>query len=76
MLVDTDILIWYLRGHVPAATFLRSCQPITISVVTYMELVQGARNKEELQALRKTIQQWKWQVFPLQEATSNRAALL
>ncbi len=57
MLIDTDILIWYLRGHVLAATFLRSRQPVTISVVTYMELIQGARNKEELQALRKTIQQ-------------------
>ena len=75
MLIDTDILIWYLRGHVLAATFLRSRQPVTISVVTYMELIQGARNKEELQALRKTIQQWHWQVLPLQEAISSRAAL-
>lgn len=75
MLIDTDILIWYLRGHVLAATFLRSHQPVTISVVAYMELIQGARNKEELQALRKTIKQWHWQVLPLQEAISNRAAL-
>ena len=75
MLVDTDILIWYLRGHIPAATFLRTHQPVTISVVTYMELIQGVRNKEELQALRKTIQRWKWQVLPLHEAISNRAAL-
>ncbi len=75
MLIDTDILIWYLRGHVLAAAFLRSRQPVTISVVTYMELIQGARNKEELQALRKTIKQWHWQVLPLQEAISNRAAL-
>ena len=55
MLVDTDILIWYLRGDREAADFLRECRPLTISVVTYIELVQGMRNKHELLALRRTI---------------------
>lgn len=73
MLIDTDILIWYLRGDRNAAAFLRDCRPVTISVVTYMELVQGMRNKRELLALRRTIRRWGWRVLPLDESISGRA---
>ena len=73
MLVDTDILIWYLRGDRKAADFLRDCRPVTISVVTYIELVQGMRNKHELLALRRTIHRWGWHVLPLDESISGRA---
>ncbi len=41
MLVDTDVLIWYLRGHEKAARFLDSLRELTLSAVTWMELVQG-----------------------------------
>ena len=73
MLVDTDILIWYLRGDRKAAGFLRDCRPVTMSVVTYIELVQGMRNKEEHRALRRTIRRWDWRVLPLDESISSRA---
>ena len=73
MLVDTDILIWYLRGNRRAAGFLRDCRPVTMSVVTYIELVQGMRNKEEHRALRRTIRRWGWRVLPLDESISSRA---
>ena len=73
MLVDTDILIWYLRGDRKAAGFLRDCRPVTMSVVTYIELVQGMRNKEEHRALRRTIRRWGWRVLPLDESISSRA---
>jgi len=75
MLVDTDVFIWYLRGYEKAATFLEDCQPVMLSVVTYMELVQGMRNKQELQVLRQTIQHWRWRVLPIDEIISNRAAI-
>ena len=42
MLVDTDVLIWYLRGHEEAARFLDSLQELKLSAVTWMELVQGS----------------------------------
>lgn len=73
MLFDTDILIWYMRGFEKAATFLSKCQPVLLSAVTYIELVQGMRNKRELQALRKTISDHHWGVLPIDEAISNRA---
>lgn len=34
MLVDTDVLIWYLRGHEKAARFLESQQELKLSAVT------------------------------------------
>jgi predicted nucleic acid-binding protein len=45
MLVDTDVLIWYLRGHMGAAGFLDMLPKLALSAVTYMELVQGCRNR-------------------------------
>ena len=47
MLIDTDVLIWLTRGHVGAAARLQTLMPWRISVVTYMELVQGCRNNLE-----------------------------
>jgi len=75
MLVDTDILIWYMRGNPRAAVFLRDIGEITLSAVTYMELVQGMRNKDELLALRKTVKIWGARVLPLTETISSRATV-
>ena len=51
MLVNTDVLIWHLRGYPPAARRLGSLAALQLSAVSYMELLQGMRNKEELAAL-------------------------
>jgi predicted nucleic acid-binding protein len=75
MLVDTDILIWYMRGNPRAAAFLRDTGEISLSAVTYMELVQGMRNKGELLALRKTVKTWGAKVLPLTETISSRATV-
>ncbi len=45
-LVDTDVLIWYLRGNEKAYKLIHSLNHFCISSITYMELVQGMRNKE------------------------------
>ena len=73
MLVDTDVLIWYMRGQPPAAKFLAELQAFSISAVTYMELIQGMRNKAELLALRRALTTWRTPVLPVTEAISNRA---
>jgi predicted nucleic acid-binding protein len=49
ILVDTDVLIWVTRKDPQASTFLDSLNDdLAISDVTYMELIQGARNKREI----------------------------
>ncbi|MEZ5450323.1 MAG: type II toxin-antitoxin system VapC family toxin [Thiolinea sp.] len=55
MLVDTDIIIWSLRGAESATDFIDSLEEMYISDVTYMELVQGTVSKSEFRALQKTL---------------------
>ena len=57
-LIDTDVLIWYLRGNQNAYDLIHSIGKFAISAVTYMELVQGMRNKNELRSLKKALKQW------------------
>ena len=53
LLVDTDVLIWHLRGYAQATRRLDRIDAITISAVTYLEVVQGLRNKAEYAAVKK-----------------------
>jgi len=76
MLVDTDVLIWYLRGHEGAAKFLDSLTELRFSAVTWMELVQGCRNRQELDRLKKDVSRRQATVLPITEAISNRAMKL
>lgn len=76
MLIDTDVLIWNLRGNEKAAELLDNLGGFTISAITYMELIQGIRDKEELRALRRALQYWKAAIHPLDEEVSNRAMYL
>jgi predicted nucleic acid-binding protein len=76
MLVDTDVLIWNLRGDTGAAELLDNAGRFWVSAVTYMELVQGVRNKAELQALRRALRFWNASVQLLDSDISARAMFL
>ena len=75
MLIDTDVLIWFLRGQRSARDAIAECPSVELSAVTYMELVQGVRDKEELRMLRQTIRLNEWRVLPLTEDISYRATM-
>ena len=75
MLVDTDVLIWFLRGRNSALDAIRKCPSVELSAVTYMELVQGIQDKKELRLLLRTIRIDGWRVLPLTENISHRATL-
>jgi len=72
-LVDTDVLIWYLRGNQKAYELIHSIGEFCISSVTYMELVQGMRDKKELRALQKTLKSWNIKVIFISEEISLKA---
>lgn len=76
MLIDTDVLIWNLRGNEKAADFLDSAGGFCISAVSYMELVQGARNRNELLAIRRSLPHWGARIQPLGPEISSRAMFL
>ena len=67
MLFDTDVLIWVLRGSAKAAKVVDSADRRAISVVTYMELLQGARDKREIKAIKSFLVDMQFQTIPLTE---------
>jgi len=73
MLIDTDVLIWYMRGNENAANFVGQLDSFSISVVTYIELIQGMRNKQELKELRNAIRDWNVKILYITEEISVKA---
>ncbi|WP_420627575.1 type II toxin-antitoxin system VapC family toxin [Candidatus Leptofilum sp.] len=73
MLIDTDIIVWYMRGNEKARETIETYPRFSISVVTYMELVQGMRNKNELRALRRALRAWKTEIIYINEEISSKA---
>jgi predicted nucleic acid-binding protein len=76
MLIDSDVLIWMMRGHIGAAARLQAILPWRISVVTYIELAQGCRNKLELAQAKKGLSLRQTEILPINEAISHRAITL
>lgn len=75
-LMDTDVLILYLRGDENAYELIHNMKEFCISSVTYMELIQGMRNKNELRILQKTLKQWNVKTIYINEEISARALFL
>ena len=73
LLLDTDVFIEILRGKPKAATWLtaHADQVIGIPVLVRMELTQGVRNKQELQALIREL--GRYTLLHLETGDSARA---
>lgn len=76
MLVDTDVFIWHLRGYHAATQRLDQLEQLTLSAVTYLELLQGMLNRKELVALQESLAKRKAQQLPVTPAITSRAAKL
>lgn len=72
---DTDVLIWYFRGHSRARRFLaRVAHPHrAVSSLTVMELLQGCRNQEEVRQARAFVGENIPRVLHPDERVSQRA---
>jgi len=75
MLFDTDVLIWAFRGNEPAARLIEGAEARAVSIVTYMELVQGARSKLEVRNIRSFLADFAFETLPLTENIGHRAAI-
>jgi predicted nucleic acid-binding protein len=75
MLVDTDVLIWALRGSEKAAQALDEAERRAISVVTYMELLQGAQDKREVTSIKSFLADLRFQMLPLTENIGLRGSI-
>jgi predicted nucleic acid-binding protein len=73
LIIDTDVLIWYLRGNKNAQKAINSNIPFKISVINYMELLQGLRDKKEYSTLQKCLKNWAIEIIQINENISSRA---
>jgi len=73
VLIDSDVLIWYMRGNENAKRIVAKAVPFNISVVCYMELVQGMRNKKELVLLKKYLKLWEVEIVQITSEISEMA---
>ncbi len=75
MLVDTDVIIWALRGNRRATTVIDRADRLELSVVSYMELLQGARDKTDLRLTRAFLGDLGFAILALSENIGHRAAI-
>lgn len=75
MLFDTDIFIWIQRGSEKAASLVEKQSERYLSVQTYMELLQGAKNKRQQSIIKKFIKTFDFQTIPFSENIGHRAAV-
>lgn len=74
ILLDTDILIEFSRGNQTAAQRIAEWEKngaVFASDITWMEMMVGARNKQDLQAIEHCLQ--RFYRLPVTEAISTKA---
>ncbi len=76
MLVDTDVLIWHLRGYPTATRRLDALGTLTLSAVSYLEVLQGMRKKAELQAVKSMLNKRSAKLLPITGAITLHATEL
>ena len=75
MLFDTDILIWVQRGNKKAAQFIEQANERAISAQTYMELLQGASNKQQHDFIKSFLTKYEFTILGLTENIGHRAMI-
>lgn len=73
VLVDTDVLIWHLRGNPRATRRLDELAALTLSAVSYLEVLQGMRNKMELIAVKQMLARRSASLLPITAIITQRA---
>jgi predicted nucleic acid-binding protein len=75
MIFDTDIFIWAQRGNQKAAKMMEKSDERVLSVQTYMELLQCAKNKTQHKYTKDFLSSFGFTVLPLTENIGHRASI-
>jgi predicted nucleic acid-binding protein len=76
MIFDTDVLVWASRGNLRAARTIDAATDRALSIVSFMELLQGARSKLETRQIRQSLRQLQFRILPLSEMIGATAAAI
>ena len=76
MLIDSDVMIWFYRGKSTAQQTISHSIPFSLSAVSYMEILQGIRNKDELNKLKADLLKWSTTIVQVDEDISANAIKL
>ena len=74
MIFDTDVLIWAIRGNQSAAQTINLAFDRALSLVSFMELLQGARSRGEIRQIQQSLVALGFSILPLSEAIGDAAA--
>ena len=75
MIFDTDIFIWIQRGNRKAASLVEREEDRFISVQTYLELLQGAENKQQHEYTKQFLKDFGFRTIPLSGNIGHRATV-
>ena len=75
MLFDTDVIIWALRGNRKAADRLDAASVLRLSTVSYMELLKGARDKNDQRMTTQFVRDMGFETIPIDADVSHRATV-
>ena len=76
MIFDSDVMIWAFRGNRRALRAIDDADSRAISSVTYMELLQGVRNKVEMREMKKFLSKLSFSTLPITANISSRAVAI
>jgi len=75
MIFDTDIFIWIQRGNYRAAKLVETADERYLSIFSYMELLQNAKNKKQHKFTNDFLKSYCFQVLPFTENIGHRSAV-
>jgi predicted nucleic acid-binding protein len=75
MIFDTDIVIWVQRGNSKAAELIDADHERCISIISYMELLQNAKNKQQQIVIKNYIKEMDFIILSLSENVGHRASI-
>ena len=75
MVFDTDIIIWVMKGNAKAAKVIDGSVQRYMSILTRMELLQGAIHRTHLSQVESFITEYNFVVLPLTDDIGHRALI-
>jgi predicted nucleic acid-binding protein len=75
VIFDTDVLIYAQRGVRRAAVAIDAAAERFVSIQSLMELLQGARDKDDLRIIKRFMVELSFAVLPFSEDVGHRALI-